>query len=159
MDYYSLVAEFCVYPKTEDTTLDFFNFLEEKYPKIWHNLNMKYADDESIMDCSPRMSLYGWDDIAEPGSFGLFLSGFKTIFHLLAELSHGECDMCKQNKTLAIEHSVIVSWNFAPMIKYYEAMEMDGSVMLERLICRECAIGMYQKLVDKANPEKVECWA
>jgi hypothetical protein len=105
------------------------------------------------------MALYGWDEIAEPGQFPLFLAGFKSIFHDLSGQSFGKCDSCKKKRNIGAEHSIIVSWDFAPMVKYYEAMEMDGSVMLERLLCRECAIGMYKKLVDKADAKNLGCWA
>lgn len=50
IDFYTVIAAFCSYPKTNDITLDFFNFLEERYPSIWDNLNIFFADDWSHYD-------------------------------------------------------------------------------------------------------------
>ena len=101
---------------------------------------------------------YGWDDIAKPGAFHYFLNGFKAIFPMLTGSNYGICRYCQQETELDVEHPVIVSWDFAPIVKYYEAFEMDGSVNLEQLCCRDCAVGMYKKLVDKANADGVTCW-
>lgn len=171
IEYYNLIAEFCTYPKVhgDDVTMDFFCFLEQKHPTIWENLQKFYSDDWEYVDEeeyrlmskreNPRpQHRYGWDGIASPGRFPEFLNGFKSIFHILTEANYGTCFYCQKEAELATEHPVIVSWDFAPMVKYYEAYEMDGSVNIEKLCCRDCAVGMYKKLVDKSNPERVECW-
>lgn len=168
VDFYTVVSEFCSYPKTDDLTLDFFNFLEERYPSIWSKLSMWFADDWSHYDennsdmvqyYNPRLGIYGWDITIKSGNFNLFLSALKYFWGELTEQTVGVCFACKkESDNLQTEHSVIVSFEFAPIVKYYEAQTMDGAVMEEKYICRECAIGMYKKLVDKANPEGVECW-
>lgn len=168
VDFYTVVAAFCAYPKTNDITLDFFNFVEENYPDIWDNLNIFFADDWSHYDednpdmvkyYNPRLALKGWDMTIKSGNFNLFLSALKFFWEMLTEQTTGICFACqKESDDIQIEHSIIVSYSFAPMVKYYEAKTMDGAIMEEKYICRECAIGMYKKLVDKANPENVECY-
>lgn len=168
IDFYTVVAEFCSYPRTDDPTLDFFNFLEERYPSIWSKLSKWFADDwshynesnpDDVRYYNPRLGLYGWDMTVKPGNFNLFLPALKYIWGNLTEQTTGVCFACQQESDdIQIEHSIIVSYDFAPIVKYYEAKTMDGAVMEEKYICRECAIGMYKKLVDKASPEGVECW-
>ena len=167
IDFYTVMAEFYSYPRTDDPTLDCFNFLEERYPAVWDKLSQWFADDWSHYDennsdmvkyYNPRLALHGWDMIVKPGNFNLFLSTLKYFWGELTEQTTGVCFACKkESDNLQTEHSVIVSFDFAPMVKYYEAKTMDGAIMEEKYICRECAIDMYKKLVDKVNPESVGC--
>ena len=170
--FFSVVAEFAVYPKTDDVTLDFFNFLQNNYPTVWERLNEFYADDcDGGTDFdwenppkwelplpNPRIARYGWDRLLESGAFGLFLNALKSIWLELTDQYWGVCESCKQETELEDEHSIIVSWGFGPMVKVYEHFEMDGSVFKEQLICRECIHKMLTSLMSKMDPEKVTCW-
>lgn len=146
-----------------DTTLKFFHFLESKYPKIWERLNRFYADDESHddeefnKDCS-RIALYGWQEIAVPGKFDEFLQGFKDRFLWLSDQDHGVCPFCNEEKDLAIEHCLIASYDFGPLVKFNKNYEMDGSRDWEQPICRNCAVQMYKKIQDQVNEDEVQCW-
>ena len=158
MNFYTILTEFYRYPKHNlDITYDFFCFLQDCHPDIWQKLNEFYADDYSH-DGSPRLCLYGWDEITKPGNFSLFLSGIKSIWEFLTNQEYGKCFYCGEETNVAFEHKIIVSYEFGPVVKFYEHFEMDGSIREERLCCRECATAMLNNLVGKMNPEKETCW-
>lgn len=171
-DYYEVLAQFSEYPKNHkgDVTLDFFEFLEKNYLDIWERLNLFYADDWTWYDpndpnqngtlysYNPRQALHGWDDITKPGHFGEFLSGIKSDWTTLTGCNFAKCSSCGEEKELETEHRLIVSYNFGPVVKYYEEFEMDGSVHFESLVCRECAMKTYKALVDKVDIERETCW-
>lgn len=166
MNFYAAIAEFCAYPKTDDLTLDFFNFLESNHPDIWERLSQFYSDDEYYDEVghSFRTARYGWDEIAEKGKFHLFLPAIKSTWLEITSQDYGICDSCKKETDLDIEHRLIASYEFAPVVKYYEAFEMDGSVNVERIMCRECAIKKYKMLNgttkdgdDIVNAEQLRC--
>lgn len=169
-NFYKLIAEFAkwnsIWADVEGDTDDFFTFLKTEHPDIWERLQMFYADDyshlseeESIHNYSPRLGLYGWDDVAEPGKFHLFLPAFQSIWLYLTDQEFGECFYCKKETELDNEHKIIVSWGFGPVVKYYDHHELDGSRFDETLCCRDCAIQMYKKLAEVVNQEQVTCVA
>ena len=155
-EFFDVIAEFAVFLKTDDVTIDFFNFLESNYPKQWENLNKFYADDYSEA-CSPRMHLYGWDDLLEPENFGCFLRSMKGKWLDLSGENYGKCEYCKEENFLKTEHEIIVSYDFGPVVKFYEHLEMDGSRFYEKKCCRSCAHQIYQNLASKFDGEKVTC--
>lgn len=165
MNFYTLIAEFCSWsPKSKDPTYKFFVFLETKYPAIWEELNKFYADDYSQVDTEypdeswPRLHLYGWDQAAQKGEFSAFLSAFKSVWSQLSRQDFGKCEYCGKETELDIEHNPIVSWEYVPIIKFYEAFEMDGSYQYELNVCRPCAIKRLKNLATKADEERVTLW-
>ena len=156
-EFFNVLAEFAVWPKTDDITLDFFDFLSAKYPDIWPRLNMFYADAEEYEDINPRMARYGWDELLEPKYFGDFLRAIKSIWPFLVDNEYGVCEYCKKEGDLDLEHSVFVSYDFGPMVKFYDHQEMDGSCFHEVWTCRNCATRIMTKIMDKMDPDKVTC--
>ena len=160
VDYYKVISEFCSYPKDNpnDLTLDFFNFLEKNYLVIWVNLVLFYSDDSVYEGLNPRLHLYGWDNVASVGRFNLFLPALKNIWLYLTENDIAKCFYCQEDSQISTEHSIIVSYDYAPVVKYYDVKTLDGAIKEEVAVCRKCAIEHYLELAPKANSENVECW-
>ena len=161
-EFYQLLVRFMSYPKTDDLTLDFFNFLQTNYPTIWEELNKFYADDyswEEIREDHPyRIHLSGWTSIVQPGNFDLFLPAFKSIWLTLTNQDYGKCAYCGEDAYLNVEHQIVASYEYAPKIKFYEAMEMDASIEVEQIVCRKCAVSHLKILAAKIDDEKLQCF-
>ena len=104
------------------------------------------------------MALYGWDDLLKPKNFGLFLQAIKSIWIELSENDFGICHYCKKEDVLNTEHRIIVSYEFGPVVKFYEHFEMDGSVFEEVKCCRNCAQKMLTNLASKMDENKETFW-
>jgi hypothetical protein len=120
-NFYKLLEEFYSYPHTDDLTLDFFNFLQEREPKAWENLNFLYADNYEWDDGGeyyyPRLALHGWDNIAKKDNFWLFLPALQDMWLSLNNADIEKCAYCEEIADLQCEHKIIVSWNFGITLK------------------------------------------
>jgi hypothetical protein len=183
--YHEFIANYIHYIKNQSkgfidrySELDlFFVFISSMYPLIWDKLNQWYADDYSCWDLldpnssyernyyrypkylpNPRFHLHGWEEILNPDDLSYLLRAIEQIWPKLTEQNYGICSVCKEEKELDIEHRVIVSYDFGPVFKVYEAFEMDGSVNIERYLCRKCATEVLNSIVTKMDPEEETCW-
>jgi len=161
--FFNVIAEFAMWPKTNDVTLDFFNFLENNYPNIWENLNIFYADDYTWHKegeyYNPRLALFEWDRDLQPENFGMFLLALKTIWNFLTDNDYGVCCCCEQETYIDTEHHIIKTYEIGPIIKFNHHYGFDGGAFREELICRECATKTAKSMIEKMSEEGATFYA
>jgi len=150
MEFFKIITEFSTIPKTDDITLDFFNFLEQNYPITYNKLSMFYSDNTSHdMDVNPRIALYDWDDLLKKENFNKFLF---AIHHNWNDFTSQEyiCCRCKDPLEFACkEHKLYNSYEDHISISSYTHLGFDGAYFEENLYCRSCIVKRFKKIIEK----------
>jgi hypothetical protein len=156
--YFEMLTGFLTYPKTNNLFDDLFNYLQEQYPVVWDKLNQWYADDYTWDDFA-RMHLYGWDDLLKYNNFEMFLASLQREWPCISEQDWGQCDMCGEECGINIYHALCIGWDFAPIFQLNKVCSLDGAVMHERAICRQCAMSVLKGITENLDIDEITCVA
>ena len=139
MYFIKILTEFFRLPKTDDPTLDFFNFLQENYPVIWDNFNCFYGDDDTQEGISPRLARFDWDTLVKKGNFSLFLFSIHHNWEYFSD-EENTCEVCLTPLEYTTrEHALFNAYEGHISFSFYEHKGFDGAFISENYLCSKCA--------------------